>query len=140
MSRDLRLHYERVVLVALVLAAALPLYFLLTGFSVAGRDQRPLGCANTLVELGRGQATASDPTGACHVGAVQRLHLAGGYCAAGIGVAVAVWLFAGARERALNRSGASARPRSRWMSTPGEVWLYAALLFVVFAGAAQSGF
>jgi hypothetical protein len=140
MARDLRLHYERVVLVALVLAAALPLYFLLTGFSVAGRDQRPVGCATTLVELGRGQATATDPTGACKAGAVQRLHLAGGYFAACVGVAVAVWLIAGARERALNRVSASPRPRSRWMSTPGEVWLYAALLFVVFAGAAQSGF
>jgi hypothetical protein len=139
MGRDIRLHYERVVLVACVLAAALPLYFLLTGFAVPGPDQRPLGCAATVVELGRGQATATDPTGACYVGAVQRLHLAGGYCAAGIGVAVAVWLFAGARERALNRAWASARPRSRWMSTSGEVWLYAALLFVVFAGAAQSG-
>jgi hypothetical protein len=140
MARDLRLHYERVVLVALVLAAALPLYFLLTSFSVPGRDQRPLGCATTVMELGRGQATATDPTGACQAGAVQRLHLAGGYFAACVGVAVAVWLIAGARERALNRVSASPRPRSRWMSTPGEVWLYAALLFVVFAGAAQSGF
>lgn len=139
MARDLRLHYERVVLVALALAAALPLYFLLTGFSVAGRDQRPVGCATTVMELGRGQATATDPSGACHVGAVQRLHLAGGYFAACVGVAVAVWLIAGARERALNRVSASPRPRSRWMSTPGEVWLYAALLFVVLAGAAQSG-
>jgi hypothetical protein len=140
MGRDIRLYYERVVLVAFVLAAALPLYFLLSGFAVPGRDQRPLGCATTVVELGRGQATATDPTGACHVGAVQRLHLAGGYCAAGVGVAVAVWVIAGARERALNRGTALARPGSRWMSTPGEVWLYAALLFVVFAGAAQSGF
>lgn len=139
MARDLRLHYERVVLVALALAAALPLYFLLTGFSVAGRDQRPVGCATTVMELGRGQATATDPSGACHVGAVQRLHLAGGYFAACVGVAVTVWLIAGARERALNRVSASPRPRSRWMSTPGEVWLYAALLFVVLAGAAQSG-
>lgn len=139
MGRDIRLYHERVVLVAFVFAAALPLYFLLTGFAVPGRDQRPLGCATTLVELERGQATAADPTGACHVGAVQRLHLAGGYCAACIGVAIVVWLIAGARERALNRAWASARPRSRWMSTPGEVWLYAALLFIVFAGAAQSG-
>ncbi len=139
MGRDIRLYYERVVLVAFVLAAALPLYFLLTGFAVPGRNQRPLGCATTIVELGRSQASVTDATGACHVGAIQRLHLAGGYCAAGIGVAVAVWLIAGARERALNRAWASARPPSRWISTPGEVWLYAALLFVVFAGAAQSG-
>ncbi|SRR6266567_6465059 len=139
MGRDFRLYYERVVLVAFGLAVALPLYFLLTSFAVPGRNQRPLGCATTVEELGRGHATASDPTGACYVGAVQRLHLAGGYFAACVGVAVAVWLIAGARERALNRAWASARPRSRWMSTPGEVWLYAALLFVVFAGAAQSG-
>jgi hypothetical protein len=55
-------------------------------------------------------------------------------------VAIAVWLLAGARERALNRAWAAARARSRWMRTPGEVSLYAALLFVVLAGAAQSGF
>lgn len=140
MGRDIRLYHERAVLVAFVLAAALPLYFLLTSFSVPGRNQRPLGCATTVVELGRSETTVTDPTGACHEGAVQRFHLAGGYCAACVGVALAVWLIAGARERALNRAWASGRPRSGWMSTPGEVWLYAALLFVVLAGAAQSGF
>jgi hypothetical protein len=139
MGRDIRLYYERVVLVAFVLAAALPLYFLLASFAVPGPNHQPVSCATTVAELGRSQATTTDPTGACHVGAVERLHLGGGYCAACIGVAVAVWLIAGARERALNRATALARPRSRWMSTPGEVWLYASLLFVVFAGAAQSG-
>jgi hypothetical protein len=43
MGRDIRLHYERVAAVALVLAAILPLYFLLTGFAVAGPNDAPFG-------------------------------------------------------------------------------------------------
>ena len=137
MPRDIRLHYERVVAVALLLAVVLPLYFLLTSFAVAGPQETPLRCSTTIVQLGDDRATAADPTGACHAGAVERLHLAGGYLAAGVAVALVVWLVAGARERSLNGAWASARVPSRWFSTPGQVWIFAALLFVVLTPAVQ---
>jgi hypothetical protein len=82
MSRDIRLYYERVAGVALVLAAVLPLYFLLTGFAVLGPNDAPLRCASTVTELGRDRSTATDPMDSCHAGAVERLHVAGGYLAA----------------------------------------------------------
>jgi hypothetical protein len=135
--RDIRLHYERVVAVALLLAVVLPLYFLLTSFAVAGPQETALRCSTTIVQLGDDRATAADPGGACHAGAVERLHLAGGYFAAGAAVALTVWLAAGARERSLNRAWASARVPSRWFSTPGQVWIFAALLFVVLTPAVQ---
>jgi hypothetical protein len=135
--RDIRLQYERVVAFALLLAVLLPLYFLLTSFAVAGPDGAALECGTTVARLGDDRATVADPQGACHGGAVERLHLAGGYLAAGLAVALAVWLVAGARERALNRAWASARVPSRWFSTPGHVWMFAALLFVVLAPALQ---
>jgi hypothetical protein len=137
-QRAIRLHYERVVGVALVLGVLLPLYFLLTGFAVAGADQRTVvECGATITALGATGHTTADPSGACHAGAVDRLHLAGGYFVACLAVAFIVWLVAGARERALNRAWADARRPSRWISTPGQVWIFAALLFVVLAGAAQ---
>ena len=137
MQGPIRLHYERVVGVALVLAVLLPLYFLLMGFAVPGAHDAAVACGSTVAALGRSGSTTADPAGACHAGAVQRLHLAGGYFAACLAVAVVVWLVAGARERALNRAWESARAPSRWISTPGQVWVFAALLFVVLAGAAQ---
>jgi hypothetical protein len=136
-SRDIRLHYERVVAVALGLAVLLPLFFLLTSYSVAGPSGAAHPCGPTVLALGGDRATTADPNGACHAGAVERLHLAGGYFVAGAVVALAVWLLAGARERSLNRAWASARVPSRWFSTPGQVWFFAALLFVVFAPALQ---
>ena len=137
MGRDIRLHYERVVGVAVLLAFVLPLYFLLTGFVVAGAHDLPVSCGTTVVALGNDRATTADPADACHQGAVQRLHLAAGYGAACLTVALAVWLIAGARERALNRAWADARAPSRWISTPGQVWILAALLFVVLAPTLQ---
>ena len=139
MQRAIRLHYERVVGAALVLAVFLPLYFLLTGFAVAGanQNQAAVSCGSTVVALGKSQPTHSDPSGGCHAGAVQRLHLAGGYFGACLVVALAVWVLAGARERALNRAWEAERVPSRWFSTPGQVWLFAALLFVVLGGVAQ---
>ena len=137
MQGPVRLHHERVVGVALVLAVLLPLYFLLTGFAVVGAHDAAVNCGSTVAALGRSGSTAADPAGACHAGAVDRLHLAGGYFGACLAVAVTVWLVAGARERALNRAWEAARAPSRWISTPGQVWLFAALLFVVLAGAAQ---
>ena len=137
MDRAIRLYYERVVSAALVLGVILPLYFLLTGFSVAEPNQSVVRCASTVVALGT-NGTTSDPSGACHAGAVERLHLAGGYLAACLAVAFIVWLVAGARERALNRAWAEQRLPQRRISTPTDVWIFAALLFVVFAGAAQA--
>ena len=137
MSRDIRLYHERVVAVALLVAVLLPLYFLLTSFAVADPHGLPIRCSTTIVQLGDDRATTSDPSGACHGGAVQRLHLAGGYFAAGAAVALVVWLVAGARERSLNRAWAAARVPSRWFSTPSQVWIFAALLFVVLTPAVQ---
>jgi hypothetical protein len=136
-GRDIRLQYERVVAVALLVAVLLPLYFLLTSFAVAGPDGTALPCSTTVVQLGDDRATVADPQGACHAGAVERLHLAGGYFAAGLAVGLVVWLVAGTRERSLNRAWASARVPSRFFSTPGQVWMFAALLFVVLAPAVQ---
>jgi hypothetical protein len=138
-GRDIRLYHERVIGVALLLGVVLSIYFLLTGFAVAGTGPAPVQCGTTVAALGQDRSTTADPTGACHAGAVQRLHLAMGYFGAGLGVGLAVWIIAGARERSLNRAWASARVPSRWISTPGQVWVLAALLFVVAAGAAQQG-
>jgi hypothetical protein len=137
-DRAIRLHYERVVGAALLLGVVLPLYFLLTGFAVAGPNQSVVRCGSTIVAVGNSGATTADPSGACHAGAVQRLHLAAGYLAACLAVAFIVWLVAGARERALNRAWADDRLGQRRISTPTDVWIFAALLFVVFAGAAQA--
>ena len=63
MGRDIRLHYEQVATVALLLAALLPLYFLLTGFAVLGPNDAPLRCGSTITELGRDRSTTADPTG-----------------------------------------------------------------------------
>lgn len=139
MSREIRLHHERVIGVALLLAVVLPLYFLLTSFAVPGADQSATPCGSTIAALGKTRSTTTDPAGACHAGAVERLHLAAGYFAACLAVGLAVWLIAGTRERSLNRAWAAARAPSRWISTPGQVWVMAALLFVVLAGAAQRG-
>jgi len=136
-QRAIRLHYERVVGAALLLAAILPLYFLLTGFAVAGANQAAVPCGSTISALGDSRSTTADPNGACHAGAVQRLHLAGGYFGACVAVAFAVWVVAGARERALNRAWDAERVPSGWISTPSQVWLFAALLFIVLAGVAQ---
>jgi hypothetical protein len=136
-DRVIRLQYERVVGVALVIAVVLPLYFLLTGFAVVEPNQSVAHCGSTMTALGE-SSTTTDPSGACHAGAVQRLHLAVGYLAAGLAVAFIVWVVAGARERALNRAWAYGRLPQRRISTPTEVWIFAALLFVVFAGAAQA--
>ena len=133
MSRDIRLYHERVIAVAVLLAVLLPLYFLLTSFAVAGPNGAAVQCRTTVVQLGDDRATAADPNGACHAGAVARLHLAAGYLGAGLAVALVVWLVAGTRERSLNRAWAEARVPSRWLSTPGQVWIFAALLFVVLA-------
>ena len=62
MGRDIRLHYEQVAGVALLLAALLPLYFLLTGFAVLGPRGTPLRCGSTITELGRDRSTTADPT------------------------------------------------------------------------------
>ena len=137
MQRVIRLHYERVVATALAVGVVLPLYLLITSFAVAGANNAPVSCGVTVTALGESRATTADPSDACHAGAVQRLHLALGYLTAGLAVGVLVWLIAGARERALNRAWADARVPSRWLSTPTQVWVYAALLFVVFAGSAQ---
>ncbi|HEV2310819.1 MAG TPA: hypothetical protein VGU73_09855 [Acidimicrobiia bacterium] len=137
MQRVIRLHYERVVVAALLLAVVLPLYFMLTGFAVVGAHDVPVSCGATVTALGESRVTTADPSDACHAAAVQRLHLALGYLTACIAVGALVWLIAGARERALNRAWADARVPSRWMSTPTQVWVLAALLFVVFAGSAQ---
>jgi len=137
-SREIRLHHERVVGAALLLAVVLPLYFLLTGFAVTNAAGAPISCASTIAELGQRQATPTDPIGTCHAGAVQRLQLATGYFAACLGVALAGWLVGGTRERSLNRAWAQARAPSRWLSTPTQIWVLAALLFVVLAGAAQN--
>jgi hypothetical protein len=136
-QRSIRLHYERVVGVALALSVTLPLYFLLTGFAVVGSRQTVVRCGSTITALGDTGGTTVDPGGACHVGAVQRLHLAGGYFGACLAVAFIVWLVVGARERSLNRAWAEARAPRGWISTPSQVWLFGALLFVVLAGAAQ---
>ncbi len=137
MERVVRLHHERVVVAALLLAVVLPLYFLLTGFAVAGRNETVVRCGSTVTALGESRPATDDPTGGCHAGAVRRLHLAAGYFGAGLAVGLVVWLVADARERSLKRARAAARTPSRWISTPGQVWLFAALLFVVLAGAAQ---
>jgi hypothetical protein len=137
-SREIRLHYERVVGVAVLVGVMLPLYFLLTGYAVAGANQSALQCGSTLSELGSDRPTVADPGAACHGGAVARLHLAAGYLVAGLGVALVVWVVAGARERALNRAWAAERAPSRWISTPSHVWIFAALLYVVLAPALHS--
>jgi hypothetical protein len=139
MSRDIRLHYEYVVGTALLLAVALPLYFLLTGFSVRGPNDAPLPCGTTVAELGRDRSTTTDPAGACHAGAVERLHVAGGYFAASLAVALTVWLVAGTRERSLNRAWERGRAPSGWVPTPGQVWVIAGLSFVVFVAIARTG-
>jgi hypothetical protein len=135
--RAIRLYYGRVVGVAVLLAVLLPLYFLLTGFATTGAATTPISCGSTITELGESRATLTDPSGACHAGAVQRLHLATGYFTACLVVGLSVSLIASARERSLNRAWAAAQAPSRWLSTPAQVWVLAALLFVVLAGAAQ---
>jgi hypothetical protein len=139
MSRDIRLHYERVAGVALMLAAMLPLYFLLTGFAVTGRNGTPLRCGTTVTELGRDRSTTTDPTDACHAGAVERLHVAGGYLAASLAVALSVWVVGGTRERWLNGAWDRGQSPSSWLTTPTQVWVLAGLLFVVFIAIAQTG-
>lgn len=139
MRRDIRLYFERVTGVALALAATLPLYFLLTGFAVAGPNGSPLVCGTTVAELGRDRSTNADPNGACHAGAQQRLHVAGGYLGASLAVALSVWLVGTIRERWLNGAWERGQPASRWLSTPGQVWILAGLLFVVFIAVAQAG-
>jgi len=138
MSRDIRLQYERVVGAALVLAVVLPLYFLLTGFAVTGSNGAPLPCGTTVSALGRDRSTTTDPDGACHAGAVERLHLAGGYFATSLGVALCVWLVGGARERRLNGPW-DGRVPSGWITTPGQVWMLAGVLFVIFISVVRSG-
>ena len=139
MSRDIRLQHERVAAVALLIAALLPLYFLLTGFAVAGPGPAPLRCGSTVAELGRDRSSTTDPADACHAGAVERLHLAGGYFAASLGVALCVWTVGAVRERSLNGAWERGLSPSRWLTTPGQVWLMAALLFVIFISVARSG-
>jgi hypothetical protein len=136
-SRSIRLHYERVVVTAIALAVLFPLFFMLTGFSVAGRNAQPLGCGTTIVELARDRTTVSDPAAACHAGAVERLHVGAGYAGAFLAVAFAVWLIAGARERWLNGAWEAGRNPGRRVTTPGDVWVLAALLLLVFVGVAQ---
>jgi hypothetical protein len=138
-SRDIRLHHERVIGVAVTLGVVLSLYFLLTPFAVAATTGASISCGGTVGQLAQSESTSADPTGACHAGAVTRLHLALGYLSAGLGVALGVWLVGGLRERSLNRAWAQARTPARWLSTPGELWVLAALLFVVLAGVAQGG-
>jgi len=139
MGRDIRLHYERVAAMALVLAATLPLYFLLTGFAVTGPNDAPLPCGTTVTELGRDRSTVTDPAGACHAAAVERLHVAGGYLAVSLAVALSVWVVGATRERWLNGAWERGQSPSRWLSTPGQVWILAGLLFVVFISIAQAG-
>jgi hypothetical protein len=139
MSRDIRLQYERVVGMALALAVILPLFFLLTGFAVAGSNGAPLRCGTTVTALGRDRSTNTDPDGACHAGAVERLHVAGGYLAASLAVAFSVWLVAGRRERSLNGTEQRGEVPKGWITTPGQVWLLGGLLFVIFISLARSG-
>jgi hypothetical protein len=139
MGRDIRLNYEPVVVVALVLAALFPLYFLLTGFAVAGPHDNPLPCGSTVSELGRDRSTVTDPDGACHAAAVVRLHVAGGYLAVSLAVALSVWVVGATRERWLNGAWERGRAPSRWLTTPGQVWIFAGLLFVVFVAIARAG-
>jgi hypothetical protein len=139
MGRDIRLHYERVAGLALVLAVVLPLYFLLTGFAVAGPNDAPLRCGTTVSELGRDRATSADPNGACHAGAVQRLHVAGGYLGAAAAVALSVLAVGATRERWLNLAWERGQPVKHWLSTPNQVWIMAGLLFVTFVAIAQAG-
>jgi hypothetical protein len=140
MSRDIRLHYERVVGAALVLAAILPLYFLLTGFAAPGRHDAPVSCGSTVTALGRDRSSPTDPAGACHAGAVDRLHLAASYFAAAAAVALCAWTFGGLRERWLNGAWERGHAPSRWMTTPSQVWIYSGLLFVVLISITRSGF
>jgi hypothetical protein len=139
MGRDIRLHYERVAAVALILAATLPLYFLLTGFAVTGPNETPLPCGTTVTELGRDRSTVTDPQGACHAAAEVRLHVAGGYFAVSLAVALSVWIVGATRERWLNGAWERGQSPSRWLTTPGQVWMLAGLLFVVFVAVAQAG-
>ncbi len=138
MSRDIRLHYERVVGVAGALGILVPIFFLATSFAIEGSNGAPVGCGTTIAALGTDRATAADPSAACHSGAVSRLHVAGAYFAAFVVVAAAVWLIASARERSLNRSWASGRRASRWITNPSDVWLLAGLLFVVVISVTQA--
>jgi hypothetical protein len=139
MGRDIRLHYEQVAAVALLLAALLPLYFLLTGFAVLGSNDTPLTCGSTITELGRDRSTTADPTGACHGGAVDRLHVAAGYLAASLGVALSVLIVGATRERRLNGAWERGQLPSRWLTTPSQVWILGGLLFVVFISVARTG-
>jgi len=139
MGRDIRLHYEQVAAVALVLAVLLPLYFLLTGFAVLGPRDTPLRCGSTITELGRDRSTTADPTDACHGGAVERLHVAAGYLAAFLGVALSVLVVGPIRERRLNGAWERGQSPSRLLTTPGQVWIFAGLLFVVFISVARTG-
>jgi hypothetical protein len=139
MGRDIRLDYERVAAVALVLAVMLPLYFLLTGFAVTGPNDAPLPCGTTVTELGRDRSTVTDPEGACHAAAVVRLHVAAGYLAVSLAVALSVCVVGATRERWLNSAWERGRAPSRWLTTPSQVWILAGLLFVVFIAIAQAG-
>src|SRR5258708_4894402 len=94
MSRDIRLHYHRVVGFSLGLGVVVPLFFLLTSFAVVGANGAPVSCGITVAALGRDRSTAADPSGSCHAGAVSRLHVAGAYAAAFAAVAFVVWLIA----------------------------------------------
>ena len=131
MSRDIRLHYHRVVGFSLALGVVVPLFFLLTSFVVVGANGAPVSCGMTVAALGRDRSTAADPSASCHTGAVSRLHVAGAYAAAFAGVAFVVWLIASARERSLNRAWESGRTPSRLVTNPSDVWLLAGLLFVI---------
>jgi hypothetical protein len=131
MSRDIRLHYQRVVGVTVALGVLVPIFFLSTSFAVEGTNGAPVACGTTIAALGRDRATAADPSADCHAGAGSRLHVAGAYFAAFVAVAVAVWLIGSARERALNRAWDSGRTPSRLISTPSDVWLLAGMLFVI---------
>jgi len=138
MNRDIRLQYERVVGLALALAVILPLFFLLTGFAVTGSNGALLRCGTTVTALGRDRSTTTDPDGSCHAGAVERLHVAGGYLAASLAVAFSVWFVAGMRERSMNGTEPGEVPKG-WITTPGQVWLLAGLLFVIFISIARFG-
>lgn len=134
MSRDIRLHYHRVVAVSLALGVLVPIFFLLTSFAVVGADGAPVPCGTTVAALGRDRSTAADPSGSCHTGAVSRLHVAGAYSAGFAAVAIVVWLIAAARERSLNHAWEAGRVPSRLIATPSDVWLLAGLLFVIVIG------
>ena len=138
MSRDIRLHYHRVVIASLALAVLVPIFFLFTSFAIESPNGSPVSCGTTVAALGRDRATAADPSGDCHTGAVSRLHVAGAYFGAFVAVAIAVWLIASARERSLNHTWVSGWKPSRLITTQSDVWLLAGLLFVIVISLTQA--